>query len=119
MYQQYYETLQPHFMKKGCKIEIGMSDTDSLLFQVQNRNLEEIQEDLYELKEYFDFSNFPPNHPLYNLKNKNVPLHWKVEMKWIYDITHVVALKAKMYAYLYTLLKESFSKRNKAHKKNF
>jgi hypothetical protein len=93
MYDQFYNVLVPHF--KG-DINILMSDTDSILAEVKTSN---ITRDFYMLRDHFDFSNYPPNHVLFNPIHKNQTGRWKDETKGLCEITRFVGLKAKTYAF--------------------
>jgi len=66
MYKTYYNVLQPHFGHEN--IELLFSDTDSFALKIKSRNLED---DLKKLEVFFDFSNFPKNHFLYNDNHQN------------------------------------------------
>ena len=70
-----YETMKPNF---DC--DVCYSDTDSFILNV-------FCEDFYEelaakphVREFFDFSNFDKQHPLYTETNKKVVLKFKDEM---------------------------------------
>ena len=73
MYEFYYHVLVPHF---ADKIQLLATDTDSFILSLQT---DDLTKDFYQLREHFDFSNFPPSHPLYSTKNKAVPGFMKVE----------------------------------------
>ena len=102
MFREIYETLIPFFKSKGSDIDIAMSDTDCLLFQV-NRTKKQILSDLKELEHHFDFSNLDTSHPLYNLDNRSKLFKWKIETGSDYDIVEVVALRSKCYSLLLQL----------------
>ena len=53
-------------------------DTDSYLYEIKSPN---IKEKLYELKDCFDFSNYPKDHFLYSDVNKKIPGKFKDETK--------------------------------------
>ena len=67
MFRFHYMIMKPAFRNK---IEVCFMDTDSFLYQIYCDNLEE---KLKELSLFFDFSNYPSNHPLYSIANKNRP----------------------------------------------
>ena len=93
MYRFYYETLQPYFGEKH--IELLYQDTDSFVLKIETKDL---QQDLFQLKEHFDFSNYPRNHPLYDNSKKKVPGYFKDELAGE-EMTEFIALRSKMYAY--------------------
>uniref|UniRef100_UPI0035D08594 hypothetical protein n=1 Tax=Bartonella sp. CL41QHWL TaxID=3243527 RepID=UPI0035D08594 len=57
-----------------------------------------LNKDLNELKDYFDFSNYPRDHPLYDTIKKKVPGYFKDELAGE-EMTEFIALRSKMYAY--------------------
>lgn len=92
MYKFHYESMKPHF---GDRIKLIYTDTDSLLYEVQTK-------DLYnDLKSFpvgtFDFSNYPKDHLLYNETFKRVPGCFKDETNG-QIIESFVGLRSKMYA---------------------
>ena len=60
-----------NFLKKKYKdkLQLLMTDTDSLLFFVQG---DEIYRDMHENLEHFDTSDYTENHPLHSVVNKKV-----------------------------------------------
>ena len=48
-----------------CHFELGMSDTDSLLFKVTKPH-----EFWKKMDEHMDYSNYDPSHPKFSLENK-------------------------------------------------
>ena len=92
MYKFFYEVLKP---KYGNNIELGYTDTDSFVIHVKT---DDIYEDLKELNEYMDFSDYPKDHPNYDVSNKKKlgkfkdELHGKV-------IEEFIGLMPKMYSY--------------------
>jgi len=63
--------------------------------EVETKN---ISNDLQALKEYFDFSNYPKNHPLHDPSRKNKAGLWKNEV-CNGVITKFCGLKSKSYAF--------------------
>ena len=61
MYKFHYETMEP---KYGDNLQLLMTDTDSLLYEIKT---EDVYKDLYENKEYFDMSEYDKNNPIYFL----------------------------------------------------
>ena len=93
MYKFYYETLQPYFGEKN--LELLYQDTDSFVLKIRT---DDLQKDLMELKDHFDFSNYPKDHPLYDASKKKVPGYFKDELAGE-EMTEFIALRSKMYAY--------------------
>ncbi|PKK63231.1 hypothetical protein RhiirC2_789209 [Rhizophagus irregularis] len=58
MYQFYYDTLKAKYKDK---VRLCYTDTDSLLVQIQTEN---INADLINMADQFDFSNYPIDHPI-------------------------------------------------------
>jgi hypothetical protein len=94
MYRFYYDTLQPYFGEKN--IQLHYMDTDSFVLSVKTDNLEK---DLSELKDGFDFSNLDRDSSLYDTTNKKVIGKFKIETGPYLDMEEFVALKAKCYSY--------------------
>jgi len=90
MYDFFYNKLT-----KGlkCKLELGMSDTDSFLFKVDNSK--KFREHIHP---FMDYSNYPPNHVLYNPDNKSKLGYFKDELSGLFTCKEFVGLKAKCYA---------------------
>lgn len=67
-----------NFMRKmyGEKINLLFTDTDSLMYEIETSNLDG---DIARNKDFFDLSNYPPNHPLHDKSNKKVVLKFKNE----------------------------------------
>ena len=93
MYKFYYETLQPYF--KAENLELLYLDTDSFVLKIKT---DDLTKDLTALKEHFDFSNYPKDHPLYDTNKKKVPGFFKDELAGE-EMIEFIALKSKMYAY--------------------
>ena len=92
MYQQYYEVLKPAL--GDC--EVMMSDTDSLLICVRTTTPGNSTE---KIKDFVDFSNYSPSHPLYSLQHKAELGFWKDELKGR-KISEFCGLRSKTYAFL-------------------
>ena len=58
MYQFYYDTLKARY---GGRVRLCYTDTDSLLVQIQT---DDINADLIDMADQFDFSDYPKNHPV-------------------------------------------------------
>ena len=92
MYKFFYDVLKP---KYGDNVELGYTDTDSFVIYVKT---DDIYEDLKELNEYMDFSEYPKDHPNYDASNKKVIGKIKDELKGN-RIEEFIGLKPKMYSY--------------------
>ena len=83
----------------GDKAHLLFTDTDSLMYEVET---EDLYKDLLSADEnMFDFSNYPPTHPLYKpefLKNKSQVGLMKDETAGV-AIEQFVGLRPKMYAF--------------------
>ena len=90
MYDFYYN----QFKKKyDDRCELLYTDTDSLLLEIQT---EDIYDDMYENIEWYDTSDFPKDHFLFNEKNKKVLGKMKSETA-DRPIKEYVGLRPKMY----------------------
>ena len=94
MYQFWYEHLKN---KYNNKVELIYTDTDSFIIQVET---DDIYKDMFEDKNLYDFSEYPINHPNYDITNKKVLGKFKDEMKSLI-ITEFIGLKPKMYSFNY------------------
>ena len=103
-----------NFMLKKIKrenIDLLFTDTDSLCYHIKKENPYEIINDN---KSYFDLSDYPENHELYDPTNKKVIGKFKNES--IKQISEFVALRSKLYCY--TTDDEKEHKRCKGIKKS-
>ena len=91
MFYFYYKVLVPTFKN----ISVMYTDTDSLLLNIHDCNIEEKLKDINVGN--LDSSNLSSNHPLYNVGNKGKLGFFKDEMDGI-PIDEVVCLRPKMYA---------------------
>lgn len=100
MYKFHYDTMKP---KYGDKIQLLMTDTDSLVYEVQT---DDIYKDMYEMKEHFDLSGYSKANPIYDAINNKVIGKFKDETG---DniITEFAALRPKCYSFLTNDNKES------------
>ena len=64
MYNFYYNTLKA---KYGDRVNLLFTDTDSLRRSV---NTDDMYEDMKELQNELDWSDYPTGHPLHSVKNK-------------------------------------------------
>ncbi|NBU97020.1 MAG: hypothetical protein EBS19_02210 [Spirochaetia bacterium] len=90
MFDFYYNKLLKGL---NCKLELGMSDTDSFLFKVSNK-----RKFRKHIHPYMDYSNYPSDHPLHNLSNKSKLGYFKDELSGVFSCKEFVGLKAKCYA---------------------
>ena len=91
MYQFWYDHLK---VKYGDEIQLIYSDTDSFIVDIET---EDIYRDMFENKDLYDFSEYPTDHPNYNIENKKVLGKFKDELN-AKIITEFVADKPKMYS---------------------
>jgi len=85
------------FMKKYPNAKLLFTDTDSLYYDVETQDLEK---ELFEFKELFDYSDYPKDSPYYDPKNKKVVGKFKCETKGA-PIVEFVGLRPKMYSLQY------------------
>jgi hypothetical protein len=104
MYNFHYNFMLEKFKREN--IDLLFTDTDSLCYHIRNQDPYEI---IKKNKSYFDLSEYPKDHPLYDATNKKVIGKFKDEAIGdgeIDYITEFVGLRSKLYAYK-TLDKES------------
>ena len=90
-YNFYYNTLKA---KYGDRVNLLFTDTDSLCIGV---NTDDVYEDMKELQNEFDCSDYPTDHPLHSVKNKKTLGKFKDEMSGKI-IEEYVGLRSKMYS---------------------
>lgn len=85
-----------NFVKKlyGSRALLLFTDTDSLTYHITSENL---QQEMKENEDKFDFSEYPSNHPLYSTTNKKVLGKFKDELNGEAGI-QFIGLKSKMYS---------------------
>ena len=97
MYDFHYNEMKPLFGKDLCLL---YTDTDSLLYEIENCA------DLYvkifqaDKQSKFDLSNFPLSHHLHNISQKRLPGAFKDECNAVH-ISQSVGLHSKMYSLLF------------------
>ena len=91
MYNFYYNTLKA---KYGDRVNLLFTDTDSLCISV---NTDDVYEDMKELQNELDCSDYPTDHPLHSVKNKKALGKFKDEMSGKI-IEEYVGLRSKMYS---------------------
>ena len=111
MYKFYYDILKA---KYGSKVRLCYTDTDSLLVQIQT---EDINTDLINMSDQFDFSDYPINHPVRQAigeekikSNTKIPGLFKDECNGSI-IAEFIGLRPKMYS----ILKAGNDKTNPEH----
>ena len=92
MYYYYYNVLRKYFGNYN-HLQVLYSDTDSYILKIKTTNL---QEDLRNLKQTFDFSNLNKTHPLYDISNKSKLFYFKEEFSLL-PILRMVSLGSKVY----------------------
>jgi hypothetical protein len=92
MYDFHYE----HFKQWYPDADLLFTDTDSLVYHIFT---DDLYADLDAHREYFDFSGYPNDHPLFSDENKMVVGKMKDESA-SGIITEYVGLRPKMYSYL-------------------
>ena len=91
MYAFHYNVMRPNF---HCRLLY--SDRDSLLYAINSDNFyKELSQKPQSVLSHFDFSNYPPNHFLYNTTYKRVDLKYRDEFVGDY-ITDFICLKPKL-----------------------
>jgi len=93
MFDFHYNT----WMKKFPKSNLLFTDTDSLAYEVID---DDICKGMYELKDKFDFSEYPSNHPLYSKDNMKVVGKFKDECNGLLMLSFT-GLRPKLYSFLY------------------
>ena len=93
MYDFYYNFLK---RKYSDRVQLQMTDTDSLLIFCQ---CEDLYNDLRDHTDLFDFSEYPRNHYLYSEKNKKTLGLMKDETNSS-PIAEFVGLRSKMYSFV-------------------
>ena len=91
MFNFHYNVMKKKF---SDRLTLLYSDTDSFIYEIYSSN---IYEELQDIKEYFDFSNYPKESPLYSVKNKKIPGFFKDE-SGSKIIEKFAGLRSKMYS---------------------
>ena len=92
MFSSYYDFFQPA-LGGYERVELVLTDTDSLLLHVKAMSRKEM---FLRLKPILDFSNYPMDHPRFNERVKAIPGFFKDESCG-HIMTEVVGLRAKCY----------------------
>ena len=96
MYNFYYNTVKERY---GNKARLLYTDTDSLLCEIETENVYEDMLKMNNEKPTFDFSEYPKNHPNYDISKKGVPGLFKDECKSA-AIKEFVGICPKMYSFI-------------------
>jgi hypothetical protein len=92
MYDFHYNTIKKQYKERATLL---FTDTDSLTYEIKT---DDIYDDMSRQKHFYDFSDYPINHPLYDVTNKKVIGKFKDETS-SKIITEFVGLRAKMYSF--------------------
>jgi hypothetical protein len=95
MYLFHYNFIQKVLGGLG-HCDLLMTDTDSLIYAVQNVNPKKLFVEC--APKYFDFSNFPPDHPLFSAVNRKIKGAFKFEYP-AQIIKKFIGIRAKMYCF--------------------
>ena len=93
MYKFHYGVIKE---KYGNNAKLLFTDTDSLCYHIKTKDL---YEDFKEIKDLLDTSDFPKEHPLYDVKNKKIIGKFKLEEN-DKPIEEFIGLRSKMYSIL-------------------
>ena len=89
MFRAWYDVI----CKTWPNARIITSDTDSYIFNIQSKNL---NDDLKNMGDFWDFSTLDEMHPLYNKSNMNKLGRFKIEIKD--HISSVCGVRPKVYS---------------------
>jgi hypothetical protein len=94
MYRFHYDVIKK---KYGPRANLLYTDTDSLIYEIET---EDYYEDIRQpdMKDNFDFSNYPEDHKCYNTDHATIPGYFKDEVAGKL-ITEFIALRPKSYAF--------------------
>ena len=91
MYDWYYNTLKK---KYGENCTLLYTDTDSLLVDIKTKDA---YKDMSEMKDEYDFSDYPKEHSLHNETNKKIIGKFKDECSGV-AIAEYIGLRPKLYS---------------------
>jgi len=91
MYDFHYNVMKKKF---GKNLRLLYTDTDSFIYEIET---EDIYEDMKDMKQFFDFSNYPKDSSLHSVKHKKIPGYFKDETSGRI-IEKFVGLRSKMYS---------------------
>jgi hypothetical protein len=107
MYDYHYNTIKTQY---GSKAKLLFTDTDSLCYEIET---DDIYKDMMTQKDMYDFSDYPQDHSLYDVKNKKVIGKFKDEAQGNI-INEFIGLRSKMYCWN---IHEDYHKKAKGIKK--
>ena len=108
MFKFYYDVIRARYGEKAILL---FTDTDSLTLHIETEN---IYDDMKEMHQHFDFSNYGKTHPMFNEDNKAQLGKFKDETEGN-PIAEFVGLRSKMYSLnIYDLEKKQFKKKSRA-----
>ena len=90
MFSFHYNVMKKFY---GERLQLGYTDTDSLIYGIQT---DDVYADMQQLKDHFDFSNYPQSSPLYSKENKKIPGFFKDECGGRI-VEKFIGLRSKMY----------------------
>ena len=93
MYKFHYDKMLPTYK---TKIDLCFTDTDSLLYEIQT---DDIYKDMKANSDWYDFSDYPLEHPNYDPKNKKIICKMKDELKGMI-LEEFIGLRPKCYSLL-------------------
>jgi hypothetical protein len=93
MYDFHYNFMLKKFKREN--IDLLFTDTDSLCYVTRNEDINKV---INENRNKFDLSNYPKEHPLYDITNKKVIGAFKPET--LTEIIEFVGLRSKLYSYI-------------------
>ena len=94
MYRFHYDVIK---RKYGPRASLLYTDTDSLIYEIQTEDLyEDIRQP--DMKDHFDFSNYPKDHKCYNTDHGTIPGYFKDETAGK-PILEFIVLRPKSYAF--------------------
>ncbi|KXZ46501.1 hypothetical protein GPECTOR_43g938 [Gonium pectorale] len=93
MYNFHYNTMLARYGHEHCRLLF--TDTDSLCYHITTPD---VYVDMASMREAFDFSEYPRDHPLHSTENCAVSGRFKDETSGT-PISEFVGLKPKMYAF--------------------
>ena len=97
MFDFHYDVMMPRYGHQ--RLKLLMTDTDSLYYQISSPDPTfDVYADLAEIKEHFDFSDYPKGHPLYCTANKKIAGKMKDDKATL--IIEQIGIRAKMYSTL-------------------
>ena len=120
MYDFHYNHVQKQW--PNGKAKLILTDTDSLLYEIETEDVYEDIQNNPELRAWMDTSNYPTDHPLHSRDNEMVIGKMKDEcsdkvngVRCLKIMTDVVGLRAKMYSFVvYDPVTNTFTETRKA-----